>query len=102
MNSALTEIDGKMLAKSSATREKSLLILKAARQPYLMATLWPTFLAIFVVSFGLAGLQLPFLPKLIVSVSCMLTFASVVNTWRVQRQLSAAINLLLLNEEQNR
>ncbi|NOT64653.1 MAG: hypothetical protein HOP06_01145 [Methylotenera sp.] len=99
MNSALTEIDGKILAKSIASREKSLLVLKASRpQPLL----WTTFLAIFVVSFGLSGLQLSFLPKLIVSVSCMLSFASIANAWHVQRQLSAAINLLLLNEEQNR
>ena len=102
MNSALSEIDGKMIATSVATREKALLILKAARRPSFIAILAPTLLAIVVVVVGLSGIQLPFWPKLVVSVACMLSFTSAAFAWRVQRQLSAVIDLLLLNEDQKR
>ena len=102
MGSALTEMDGKMLAASVATREKALLILKASRRPSFTCVLMPTLFAILLVGIGLSGLQLPFWQKLIVSCACILSFASVVFVWRVQRQLLAVIDLLLLNEEQKR
>jgi hypothetical protein len=98
MNNALSEIDGNMIATSVATREKALRILKATRRP----SLAPTLLAVVVVGIGLSGLQLSFWPKLVIFVACALSFASVAFTWRIQRQLSAAIDLLLLNEDQKR
>jgi hypothetical protein len=102
MNSASSEIDGKMIATSVATREKALLILKAARRPSFIVSLAPSLLAVVVVVIGLSGLQLSFWPKLIVSVACALSFASAAFAWHIQRQLSAVIDLLLLNEDQKR
>jgi hypothetical protein len=102
MNSALTEMDGKMIAASVATRQKALLVLKASRRPSFIGSLAPSVATILMVVAGLSGLQLPFWPKLIISVACMLSFASVAFSWRVQRQLVAVIDLLLLSEDQKR
>jgi hypothetical protein len=101
MNDALSEIEGRMIAASVATKEKALLTLKAARRPSVIARSAPT-LVLVPVLLGLSGLALPFWPRLIVSTACIISFASVAFAWRVQRQLWAIIDLLLIEQEQKR
>lgn len=95
MNSAVTEIDGRTIARSVAVREKALLILRSARRPPLAVALAP-FAAIFLTTVGLSGLQMPFWPKTIIGAACMLAFASAASAWHLYRQLLAVIDLILV------
>jgi hypothetical protein len=100
MNSALTEIDGKMIATSVAKREKALLILKAARRPSSITIFVILICSVVGVNVGLSGLESSFWPKLIVSVACILSFYSAAFAWRIQSQLSAVIEVLMQSEDQ--
>ncbi|HEU4652394.1 MAG TPA: hypothetical protein VFS47_00315 [Steroidobacteraceae bacterium] len=102
MNSAAAEMEGKMIAASVATRQKALSVLKQSRRPSFVSTWAPTLVAIVLGGSGLSALDLPLWPKIMLSVACTLAFASVAFAWRVQRQLMALTDLLLLNEEQKR
>ncbi len=102
MNSAAAEMEGKMIAASVATRQKALSILKESRRPSFVGTLAPSLVAIALGGSGVSALDLPLWPKIVLSVACTLAFASVAFAWRVQRQLTAVTDLLLLHEDQKR
>jgi len=100
MNSALTEIDGSMIAKSVTKRERALLILKAPRRPFSITIFVTLIFSVVGINLGLSGLELSFWTRLIVSVTCMLSFFTVALALRIQSQLSAVIEVLLQSENQ--
>lgn len=98
VKSVVADIDGQMIARSVATREKALSILRAANRPPLSLAFAP-FLSIFLVSFGLAGLKLPLLPRIVIYAACMLSFWSTAFAIYLYRQLRALSDLTLLAQE---
>lgn len=99
MNDVELQVRGKSLARSVATREKALQVIRSVRQPPLIIALAPL-LAIIIVSLALSGLQLPFWATVVISSGCVVSFSAIAALFHVYKQLYAMSDLLLSNEEQ--
>ena len=96
MSEVVAEIDGRAIAKDVAVRSKALKILRESRRPG-PVQLTALVISIVVVELALSRLRTDLWAKLVLSVACMLTFASVAELWQIRRQLSAISDLLLLS-----
>jgi len=102
MHNVVAEVEGQMLARSEAARAKAIAILRSARRPPLWAWLISAAMTIAVMVGLTTGLNLPFWPTVIISGVCVSYVSTLAAVGHDHRQLLAAIDLLLLNEDQKR
>ena len=100
MNSFVAELDGKQIAASVAVRAKALSTLKSLRRPSVVAAIVsPSAGAVVAITVRVSEPHLSLWSMIILGSVCGLGVAAFASLFRIQRQLSAAIDLLLLNED---
>ena len=102
MSIVAPEIEARLIGRTVANRERALNVLRSTQRVpvWLRLTSMLVFFVV-VVSFGFSDAEWEFFPLAIVAVTSAIAVEALATSWYLQRRINAAIDLILLNEDES-